>query len=76
MFVSEEVEIFSGDYLNNPFGCKKDKRIDDWLSILNKLPLIQEVNVNLPRIISSTSRFIKTSRILDDDENDDSDNDL
>jgi hypothetical protein len=37
---------------------------------------VEEVNVNLPRRISSTSRFIKTSRILDDDENDDSDNDL
>ena len=43
MFISEEVEIFSGDYLNNPFGSKKDKRIDNWLSILNKLPLIKEV---------------------------------
>ena len=52
MFISEEVEIFSGDYLNNPFGSKKDKRIDNWLSILNKLPLIKEVNVNLQNQVS------------------------
>ena len=52
MFISEEVEIFSRDYLNNPFGSKKDKRIDNWLSILNKLPLIKEVNVNLQNQVS------------------------
>jgi len=52
VFISEEVEIFSGDYLNNPFGSKKDKRIDNWLSILNKLPLIKEVNVNLQNQVS------------------------
>ena len=52
MFISEEVEIFSGDYLNNPFGSKKDKRIESWLSILNKLPLIKEVNVNLQNQVS------------------------
>ena len=52
MFISEEVEIFSGDYLNNPFGSKKDKRIDNWLSILKKLPLIKEVKVNLQNQVS------------------------
>ena len=52
MFISEEVEIFSRDYLNNPFGSKKDKRIDNWLSILKKLPLIKEVKVNLQNQVS------------------------
>jgi len=57
VFISEEVEIFSGDYLNNPFGGKKDKRIDNWLSILKKLPLIKEVNVNLQNQVSVDFHF-------------------
>tara|TARA_Y100000817_G_C16795552_1_gene517153 strand:+ start:121 stop:1050 length:930 start_codon:yes stop_codon:yes gene_type:complete len=53
VFISDEVESFSGEYLNNPFGSKKDKRIENWLSILNKLPLIKEVNVNLQNQVSA-----------------------
>ena len=54
MFISEEVEKLSQDYLENPFGKKKDKRIEGWLEIIKALPqpdniqveLLSEVSVN------------------------------
>ena len=31
MFISKEVEELSNNYLANPFGNKKDKRIENWI---------------------------------------------
>ena len=56
MFISEEVDKLSRDYIENPFGDRKDKRIEDWLEIINTLPqpddiqvdLVTQVSVNFP----------------------------
>ena len=46
-FISEEVEILSHQYIENPFGNKKDKRVDDWLQVLNELPELIDAKVDL-----------------------------
>ena len=47
IFISEEVEILSHQYIDNPFGNKKDKRVDDWLQVLNELPELIDTKVDL-----------------------------
>ena len=54
MFISKEVETLYYRYKDNPFGNKKDRRIESWLEILSRLPnilnaeveLINEININ------------------------------
>ena len=46
-FISEEVEILSHQYIENPFGNKKDKRVDAWLQVLNELPELIDAKVDL-----------------------------
>ena len=52
MFISKEVEELSINYITNPFGKKKDKRIQDWISTLNDLPKIKNAKVNLTNEVS------------------------
>lgn len=47
MFISEEVEILSCQYKSLPFGNKKDKRIENWLKVLNDLPEFKKAKINL-----------------------------
>ena len=51
-FISKEVENLSSNYLDNPFGSKKDKRIDNWIEILKSLPLLDEVQIDLRNEVS------------------------
>lgn len=52
IFISNEIESLSRNFLDNPFGDKKDKRIENWLEILNRLPLLNEVQVDLKNEVS------------------------
>ena len=52
MFISNEVESLYYQYKDNPFGNKKDKRVDSWLEILNKLPAILNAEVELCNEVS------------------------
>ena len=47
MFVSCEVDNLTKPYLSNPFGKKKDKRIESWLEIMNTLPCPANKKVSL-----------------------------
>ena len=47
MFISEEVELLSRQYTTLPFGNKKDKRIENWLKVLNDLPVFKKAKINL-----------------------------
>jgi len=47
MFISEEVESLSCQYIDNPFGNKKDKRIEGWLDILKELPIVMDPKIDL-----------------------------
>ena len=47
MFISKEVETLFYQYRNNPFGKKKDRRIESWLEILSRLPTILHAEVEL-----------------------------
>ena len=47
MFISKEVETLYYQYRNNPFGKKKDRRIESWLEILGRLPTILNAEVEL-----------------------------
>ena len=47
MFISKEVETLYYQYRNNPFGKKKDRRIESWLEILGRLPTILNTEVEL-----------------------------
>ena len=47
MFVSKEVEALYNQYKDNPFGNKKDRRIESWLEILSRLPSILNAEVEL-----------------------------
>ena len=42
MFISKEVDELSFEYISKPFGNKKDKRIEHWLDLLNKLNFVKE----------------------------------
>ena len=47
MFISKEVEALYYQYKDNPFGNKKDRRIESWLEILSRLPSIHNPEVEL-----------------------------
>ena len=47
MFISKEVEALYNQYKDNPFGNKKDRRIENWLEILTRLPSILNEEVEL-----------------------------
>ena len=47
MFISKEVETLYYQYRNNPFGKKKDRRIESWLEILSRLPSTLNAEVEL-----------------------------
>ena len=47
MFISKEVEALYYQYKDNPFGNKKDRRIESWLEILSRLPSILNAEVEL-----------------------------
>jgi Predicted RNA methylase len=47
MFISKEVEALYYQYQDNPFGNKKDRRIESWLEILSRLPSTQNEEVEL-----------------------------
>ena len=47
MFISKEVEALYYQYKDNPFGNKKDRRIESWLEILSRLPSILNEEVEL-----------------------------
>ena len=47
MFISKEIEALYYQYKDNPFGNKKDKRIESWLEILGRLPTILNAEVEL-----------------------------
>ena len=47
MFISKEVEALYYQYKDNPFGNKKDRRIEGWLEILRKLPSTLNAEVEL-----------------------------
>ena len=53
MFISEEVESLSCQYIDNPFGNKKDKRIEGWLDILKELPKVMDPKIDLYDQVSS-----------------------
>ena len=52
MFISKEVEALYYQYKDNPFGNKKDSRIESWLEILNRLPSILNAEVELVNEVS------------------------
>ena len=47
MFISKEVEALYCQYQDNPFGNKKDRRIESWLEILSRFPSILDAEVEL-----------------------------
>ena len=47
MFVSKEVDALYNQYKDNPFGNKKDRRIESWLEILSRLPSTLNEEVEL-----------------------------
>ena len=47
MFISKEVEALYNQYKDNPFGNKKDRRIENWLEILSRLPSTLNEEVEL-----------------------------
>ena len=47
MFISKEVEALYCQYQDNPFGNKKDRRIESWLQILSRLPSTLNAEVEL-----------------------------
>ena len=53
MFISKEVETLSSQYIDNPFGDKKDKRIQGWLEILKELPKTPHLKIDLYDQVSS-----------------------
>ena len=48
-FISAECEELFSDYmdLNNPYGQKKDKRIENWISLLSKIPNLENAKSDL-----------------------------
>ncbi len=48
-FISAECEELFLDYMNpsNPFGQKKDKRIENWISLLSKIPSLENAKSDL-----------------------------
>ena len=48
-FISPECEELFIDYTdsNNPFGQKKDKRIGNWISLLSKIPSLEDAKSDL-----------------------------
>jgi len=48
-FISIECEELFLDYMNpnNPFGQKKDKRIENWTSLLSKIPSLENIKSDL-----------------------------
>ena len=47
MFISKEIEALYYQYKDNPFGNKKDRRIESWLEILSRLPFTLNAEVEL-----------------------------
>ena len=47
IFISEEIEDLLRPYKINPFGEKKDKRVKDWMTLLNELPVCKNREVSL-----------------------------
>ena len=52
MFISREVEALYYQYKDNPFGSKKDRRIESWMEILDRLPTILNAEVELSNEIN------------------------
>jgi len=52
MFISREVEALYYQYKDNPFGSKKDRRIESWIEILGRLPTILNAEVELSNEIN------------------------
>ena len=52
IFISEEVDKLSRDYIENPFGNRKDKRKEGWLEIINALPKPDDIQVDLATQVS------------------------
>ena len=48
-FISSECEKLLTDYTlsDNPFGLKKDKRIEKWVNLLAKIPNLQDTKIDL-----------------------------
>ena len=52
MFISREVEALYYQYKDNPFGSKKDRRIESWIEILGRLPTTLNAEVELSNEIN------------------------
>ena len=65
MFISKEVEALYYQYKDNPFGNKKDSRIESWLEILNRLPSILIAEVELVNEVSVDFDFKDSDKIHD-----------
>tara|TARA_B100000482_G_scaffold189237_1_gene170371 strand:- start:1737 stop:2666 length:930 start_codon:yes stop_codon:yes gene_type:complete len=63
MFISKEVEALYYQYKDNPFGNKKDSRIESWLEILNRLPSILNAEVELVNEVSVDFDFKDSDKI-------------
>ena len=63
MFISKEVEALYYQYKDNPFGKKKDRRIESWLEILNRLPSILNAEVELVNEVSVDFDFKDSDKI-------------
>jgi len=48
-FISSECEKLLTEYTlsENPFGLKKDKRIEKWVNLLAKIPNLQDTKIDL-----------------------------
>ena len=48
-FISLECEKLTKEYTSsdNPFGFKKDKRIEKWVNLLAKIPNLQDTKIDL-----------------------------
>ena len=50
------VELLNA-YNENPYGTKKDRRIDDWNKIISSLPKLQPIKVDFKKEILVTSNW-------------------
>ena len=48
-FISLECEKLTKEYTSsdNPFGFKKDKRIEKWINLLSEMPILRDTNIDL-----------------------------
>ena len=55
--ISENWVEFLNSYNENPYGIKKDRRIDDWNKIISSLPKLQPTKVDLKKKILVTNNL-------------------